>query len=80
MLTLVYSLIGLTIFKVIIDLWDRESMALYSMFLENVIFLIFLFIVLRTHFKQKLGEKEKLAHDLESISESLEVLEEDEKR
>jgi hypothetical protein len=80
MLTLVYSLMALTVFKVVIDLWDRESNALYSVFLENIIYLIFLFIILRTHFKQKMGEKEKLAKDLESISENIEILDEDEKR
>jgi hypothetical protein len=80
MTTLVYSLIAITVFKIIIDLWDRESNALYSVFLENVIFLIFLFIILRIHFKQKMGEKEKLAKDLESISENIEILDEDDKR
>jgi hypothetical protein len=78
--TLTYSLIGLTFFKIIIDVWDRESMALYSVFLENIIYLIFLVVILRTHFKQKLGEREKLAKDLETISESIEILDDDEKR
>jgi len=77
---LTYFLIGLTIIKIVLDIFDREQLAKFSFFLENVIFLIFFYIVIRTHFKQKMGEKEKLAKDLESLSQKIESLEDNGKQ
>ena len=65
---LVYTLISLAIFKIVVDLYFGETMTVYSIFLENIIFGIILAMIIRTHYKQKEGKREKLMEKLNDLS------------
>jgi hypothetical protein len=70
MLILVYTLLSLSFFKIIVDLYFGEVMVIYSIFLENVIFGVILAMIIRTHYKQKEGRKEKLQERYNELSKS----------
>ena len=66
---LIYSLIGLSIFKLIIDAIGQNLIAMYSVLLENIIFAILFAIILRTSIKQKLAPKESLIKKIEKLKD-----------
>jgi hypothetical protein len=68
---LIYSLVGLSVFKLIIDALGGNLIATYSVFIENVIFAIILTIIIRTSIKQKQGAREALLKNIEELKKQV---------
>ena len=69
---LVYLLCSLAILKIFLDLPpEGELFAPYSVFLENVIFLIIITMVLRTYLKQREGRREMLQRKVHDLNQML---------
>jgi len=72
MRVLVYLLCSLAIVKIFIDLPpEGELFAAYSVFIENVIFLIIITMVLRTYLKQREGRRELLQRKVHELNQTL---------
>jgi hypothetical protein len=71
MLFLVYSLCGLAVFKLFLDVAGGEQYAPYSVVIETVIFLIVLFMIIRTCLKQREGRREMLQRKINELNQTL---------
>jgi len=71
MLLLVYSLCGLSVFKIFLDVVGGEQYTPYSVVIESVIFLIVLFMVVRTCIKQREGRREMLQRKINELNQML---------
>jgi len=68
---LVYSILALTIFKVVVDAVGGDLLAPYSVLLETLIFGFILAILIRTSILQKEGRREVLEEELTKLREKL---------
>ena len=66
----VYLLLSIAIIKIFLDI-QGESVALYSVFLDNAIFAILLVLIARTYFKQREGKREQLQRKLHELNQLL---------
>ncbi len=66
---LVYSLLGLSAFKLIVDALGGDLLAMYSVILENIIFALIFGIIIRTSIMQKIAPKEKLLSKIEQLKQ-----------
>jgi len=71
---LVYSLCTLSIFKIFLDIQGGNSMAVTSVILESIIFLIILTMIVRTYVKQREGRREKLQRKVSELNQMLNEL------
>ena len=71
MLFLVYSLCGLAIFKLFLDVVGGEQFTPYSVAIESLIFLIVLFMIIRTCLKQREGRREMLQRKINELNQML---------
>ena len=69
---LIYSLVGLSAFKLVIDAIGGNQLATYSVFLESILLGFLLAILIRTSVKQKLAERETLAERLKYLRKEVE--------
>jgi len=68
---LVYALCSLAIFKLFLDLLGGELVASYSVFVENVIFMIILAMIIRTYVKRRQGRRELLHRKINELNQKL---------
>ncbi|MFH0921296.1 MAG: hypothetical protein V1913_13165 [Fibrobacterota bacterium] len=71
---LVYSLCTLAIFKIVFDILGGDSVAVTSVLIENIIFLIILAMIVRTYVKQREGRREKLQRKVNELNQMLNEL------
>lgn len=71
---LVYSLCSLAILKIFLDIMGGELVALYSVFIENVMFLILMTMIVRTYVKQREGRREMLQRRIGELNQMLNEL------
>jgi hypothetical protein len=64
---LAYSIIGLSIFKLLIDALGGNTLAVYSVLLENILFGFLLAVLIRTSIRQKEARRETLQEDIEQM-------------
>lgn len=69
---LIYSVVGLGIFKVLVDAIGGNVISSYSVLLEALLFGFFLAIILRTSVRQKEARRENLEEDIRHLREQLE--------
>ncbi len=69
---LVYLLCTLSVIKIFLDLPpEGDIFAIYSVFIESVIFIIIIAMILRTFFKQREGRREKLQRTIQELNQML---------
>jgi hypothetical protein len=68
---LVYSLCTLAIFKIVLDILGGDALAVTSVFLENIIFLIILAMIVRTYVKRREGRREMLQRKVNELNQML---------
>lgn len=68
---LVYSILALTIFKIVVDALGRDLLAPYSVLLETLIFGFILAILIRTSILQKEGRREVMEAELAKLRDKL---------
>ena len=69
---LVYLLCTLSVIKIFLDLPpEGDTFAVYSVFIESVIFIIIIAMIMRTFFKQREGRREKLQRTIQELNQML---------
>jgi hypothetical protein len=68
---LVYSLCTLAIFKILLDILGGDALAVTSVFLENIIFLIIMAMIVRTYVKRREGRREMLQRKVNELNQML---------
>lgn len=71
MVFMIYSLCGLAILKIILDVVGGELYATYSVAIETLIYFIVLYMIVRTYLKQREGRRETLQRKINELNQML---------
>lgn len=69
---LIYSLFGISVFKLIVDAMSGNLLANYSIFLEGIQYAFLLSIIIRTSVKKSQAPREKLMERIEDLKSEVE--------